>query len=136
MTAMLEARDNKRGKQRAAKAPQQAWAKDTFVQYELSKDEQASCKGWLVDAVDLLDVMEKTIDGGYKFTLKYDEYGQCGCAFMFPASPDSVNSGRVLTGRGSTVAKALKQVLFKHHVVFEGSWPSDGVGRGGDAFDD
>jgi len=107
-----------------------------FVQYELDKAQQAECKAWSISFEDILLEIEAQIEAGYKFTIKWDTYNECYGVFMQAASEGSPNFGSILTGRGSTVSKSLKQVLYKHRVCLQGDWSGYLERRGRDVLDD
>jgi len=98
------------------------WNEARFVQLELTDEQAKSLKATQVSADEIFAQMEKMIDDGYKFTIKFDGYGDCIGAWCQAATPDGPNSGIILTGRGSSAAKALKQLLYKHHVLLDGDW--------------
>jgi len=111
---------SKKGAARTVKAPRFNDAQ--FVQLELTDEQAKSLKAMPTDAGVILDEIERMIDDGYKFTIKYDSYGDCIGAWCQDVNPDGLNTGYILTGRGSGVAKALKQLLFKHHTLLDGYW--------------
>jgi hypothetical protein len=83
-----------------------------------------------------MDAVHKLIESGYKTTLKWDDYNDCFGAFVIAEGRNPENTGMVLTGRGSTPLKALKQAMFKHYVVFDGSWGAWAKQRPTTEFDD
>jgi len=107
-----------------------------FVLYELNKDQTAECKSQPNDAETLFGAMEAMITDGYAFSLKTDSYsGGIGC-WVRHTDPDHANGGLILSGRGSTALKALKQVLFKHHICMAGLWTEYAERRDSDFIDD
>jgi hypothetical protein len=107
-----------------------------FVQLELTDDQAKQLKAETVSAESLFDSMERMIDDGYKFTFKYDSYGDCVGVWCQPTDDGSENSGCILTGRGSSAGKAIKQLLFKHHILLQGSWRAHAQGRNRIVLDD
>jgi hypothetical protein len=105
---------------RGAKA--ERWNDAQFVQLELTDEQAKQLKATQVSADEIFAQMEKMIDDGYKFTIKYDAYGDCAGVWCQAATDECANSGYILTGRGSSALKALKQLLYKHFVLLEGSW--------------
>jgi len=108
----------------------------TFVNRDLTVTEQAQCKEWDTDFAISTDNMDTLTQGGYKFTFRWDEYHNCQACWMLPGKDDPVNTGLILTGRGSTPMKALKQVMFKHFHIFDSSWSRDDDRRGEPEIDD
>lgn len=93
-----------------------------FVNYELDIAEQAACKGWDVSADDLWSEVSALVDSGYAVSIKYDARSEAYACFVRAGDgEDSANFGLILTGRGSTPAKCVKQAVFKHRKL-EGQW--------------
>lgn len=112
-----------RGEQARAKIrAAQQFTPAKFIQFELDADQKRQCKAWLPDITLIDDGMLKACESGYKFSVKYDDYSSAYACWMQPTSADSPNAGYILSGRGSTPLKAIKQCLYKHHMVFEGTW--------------
>lgn len=66
---------------------------------------------------------------GYSLKLRYDERNDCFSAWLLPA-PHSKHDGMILSGRGSTPMKAIKQLCYIHFKVLEGDWGANqGVNR-------
>lgn len=94
----------------------------TFIQYELDKNATAALKKSVVSGDDLFVTYQRLEEQGYAVSLKFDEYGQCSAAFLRQTAQDGPNWGYVLTGRGSTPLKALKQLFYKHFEVMGELW--------------
>lgn len=93
-----------------------------FVQRELTSDEQADCKLREFTESDFQNLVEKYSEE-YSITFKWDNYSNSPACFMRPIDPSHENTGYILTGRGSTFAKAFKQLLYKHEVLCgDGTW--------------
>jgi len=107
-----------------------------FIQYELDKAQQAECKASAITADELFDQILACISDGYKFSVRWDSYGECYGAYMQADSPENPNAGFILTGRGSSPLKAVKQVLYKHRVCLDGSWGEYAERKGRDVIDD
>lgn len=93
-----------------------------FINYDLTESERAACKKWCVLLDDLDAAMVRAVEEGYRLSLKWDTFSECHAAFMLRSDEEKLNAGYILTGRGSTSAKALRQMLFKHFMLFEGDW--------------
>jgi len=107
-----------------------------FVRYELDKEQQSACKASAITEAELFDELLALVGDGYKFTVKWDDYSQCHASFMQLSHPVGPNANLILTGRGSTPFKALKQLLWKHSVCLDGDWSGYAERRGGDTIDD
>lgn len=93
-----------------------------FVNYELTKEEQAACKKWEFGIEDYFNAIEKLLDSDYKVSFSQDTYNRCFAAFLTPTKDNKVNEGMILSGRGSTPLKAFKQLCYKHFHIFDGLW--------------
>lgn len=93
-----------------------------FVNYDLTKEEQALCKAWNFDLEDYFSVMDKLLDAGYKVGFSNDNYNKCYAAFLTPTKDTKDNQGLILSGRGSSPFKAFKQLVYKHFHIFDEHW--------------
>lgn len=93
-----------------------------FVQYELSKEQQASCKAWSFTGDDASDALDKLVQASYKITFRFDERNNCPACWIIAEKENVMNPNMILSGRGSTPIKAFKQACFKHFILFEGVW--------------
>jgi hypothetical protein len=112
----------KKAEPRTATAPR--FNNAQFVQLELTDEQAKTLKATGTTAEQIFEEMERMIDDGYKFTIKYDSYGDCTGVWCQTTIEGSENSGYILTGRGSSAFKALKQLMYKHHVLCEQRWSS------------
>lgn len=104
------------------KKPMQQNKPNPFVQRELTKAELARQKAWDITPADLLDLVSKASEAGYKLSIRYDNFSHAHAAWLIAPDADDPNAGRILSGRGSTALSALKQLMFKHMVILEGDW--------------
>jgi len=97
------------------------WSK--FVRGDLTDGDKADCRAWTVFDERGGDMLLALVTQGYRLTIKQD--GNSEGALVFLNGPDSPHphSGWTLTGRGSNPLKALKQVCFRHFVMFGEDWP-------------
>lgn len=93
-----------------------------FVRYELTNAEKERCKLWCTTFDELDDALSNIVSAGYRVSTKWDDYGNCYGCFVQTYDEKDANFGCILTGRGSTAAKAVKQALFKHFVIFDLLW--------------
>lgn len=100
---------------------QPAFEPSEFVNINLTDDQKQTIKAavWTVELQD--DAFGRLLDGGYKCTIKFDDRNDCFAAWLIPPPKDK-NKGLILSGRGSTPTKALKQLYYLHFVVLEGDW--------------
>lgn len=130
MTSELEKRKPKTSRPKK-QAQRQDWAQAEFIRLELTDAQKTEARQWVSGHSELLTLADEVIENGYKFTVKYDDYNNCVAVFLQPADGEHENAGYILTGRGSTVASSLREVLYKHFVALSGDWStsSDGPGR-------
>lgn len=93
-----------------------------FVNYELSADERAACKAWQTGPGDVDSAALRFCEQGYRFSVKWDDYSHSFACFAQAVLPTSGNAGLMLTGRGSSPFKAVKQAMFKHFMIFDEEW--------------
>jgi len=106
-----------------------------FVDLELSKEEKAALRDFCNTAEELDAELEGLLGDGTKITFRYDDRNRCFVAFGFAPS-DSDNGGFILTGRGGSVSRAVRQLVFKHSRILEGQWDSyHNRGRGSEGDD-
>jgi len=118
--AKISARAN--STKRKAKAGTGMFRKAEFINLELTEDQRKQLKSQPLDLEDADDALLKLNEAGYGLKLKWDEYSEAFAAFLQTDDEESENYGFILTGRGSTPLKALKQLLYKHFVMTEGEW--------------
>lgn len=94
----------------------------TFVNWSLNAEQKAACKGWNLSMEDFDSCYAKLIEEGYKVTVSYDNFRGCYTASIVPTKDGRYNQGYILTGKGSTPMKAVKQVLYIHFHVMNGEW--------------
>ena len=133
MAKPIQGDPNGKGQERraqwAAQKRSNAYESSSFVKRELSADEKNACKLWAVDGNELWDLLDKAQESGYKFTFKFDSFSNSPACWMHPTSGDNPNEGWILTGRGSTPAKALKQALYKHYTMADENWATIHMGQ-------
>jgi len=93
-----------------------------FVQFELSADQLAILKAQPLDAGELDNLAVKLVEADYRISLKWDARGECHACFIQRVGDEGDNVGAILTGRGSSPLKALRQALYKHFVALECDW--------------
>lgn len=105
------------GKKPPAKTSDIVW-----VNYSLSDEQKQELKS---QVFDFDTALTRLTEEDMKVTISYDSYNECYSCFLIPKNPESVNYGAILSGRGSTPIKAVKQAAYLHWQIFEGNW-SDG----------
>jgi len=105
------------------RAPRRAQQDSEFVDLELSKAEKEALKDFCNTAEELDATLEGFLADETKVTFRYDERNRCFVAFGFAAA-GSENDGYILTGRGGSVTRAIRQLLYKGVVILDGDWAS------------
>jgi len=104
------------------KSTRKPFVQSEFVDYDLSAEDKALCKAQILDVEQFDALLVRLIEGGYKLSVKWDTYTKCNASFLISDDPLNENFGLILTGRGSTPLKAIKQVLYKHFQCLGGDW--------------
>lgn len=91
----------------------------SWVNYTLSADQKAELKSQIFDFDNAL---LRLTEEGMKVTIAYDDFNECYSCYLIPKSPDHANAGCILSGRGSTPIKAVKQAAYIHWNIFDGDW--------------
>jgi hypothetical protein len=107
-----------------------------FINYPLSLEQKNELKALEYGADSFVSDLDKLCDSSYKASFSYDDYNNCYAAFLTPRDEKSVNRGLILTARGSTVLKAMKQLLYLHYTLFDESWADFYQGSGAEPLDD
>jgi len=105
------------GKTRASSNGSVSW-----VNYNLTTDEKKTLKSADFDADNAL---LRLVEESYKVTLGYDKFNECFSCFIIPAGENHRHSGMILSGRGSTPLKAVKQACYIHWNVFAADWSDE-----------
>jgi hypothetical protein len=93
-----------------------------FVTYALRQDEKDTLKERGVHGPSLDDDLIGSLAGGYKLTVKWDAFTEAYAAWLVAPEGHETNAGMILSGRGSSPMKALRQVLYIHVEVCRGDW--------------
>ena len=93
-----------------------------YVSVDLSVKQKADMKARFPDDSSVFEWLFKMAEEGYRFMVKYDDWNSCHACFVYPEDDDAANGGFVLVGRGSTPRGAVAGALYRHYVIFEGTW--------------
>lgn len=119
-----------------AKPTQKRFNDVIFVNWSLSVEEKAECKNWLLGEGELDNACLLLIEAGYKTTISWDNYRECFTASIVPAKDAKINQGYILTGKGSTPLKAIKQAAYIHFHIMDGDWSSYSTAKSAEELDD
>lgn len=107
-----------------------------FVGYSLSKEQKAELKKTVLDEGGYDTMLLRLCEEGYKVTFREDTFNSCHAVWLVPANEENPNFGYILTGRGSTPLKALKQAAYIHYQVFDSDWGANYQSERGEELDD
>jgi len=93
-----------------------------YVRCELSSSDKEGFRSWEQEnsAVDVLDLLIKSVDSGY--LLKLGEQGQGYQASLCAATTSNDWNGYVLTAHASSAARAAMLLIYKHQVLMACDW--------------
>lgn len=104
----------------------------SFINYDFDDSTRRKFKEWFHEQIEhTFDMVDALVDSGYSVSIKRDNRNQCYSSFIIPTDDKSRNAGFILAGRGSTTLSAIMGALYRHLVVFDGQWPTQGVRRVG-----
>jgi len=108
----------------------------TFVTLTLDKKQKAELKAqaWGIEEFDT--AVLRLAEYGYKVSMQEDEFNKCYSCFITQRKADGQNYGYILTGRGSTPAKAVKQAIYIGFHLLEGSFENYSPDQRGEDLDD
>lgn len=107
-----------------------------WVDPQLSEQEKRELKEKPFDLSAYEDCLLALTEQDYSIKLQFDVYSRCFVCHVVPKGEKHINKGMILSGRGSTALKALKQAYFKHHRFFDGGSWGDGGQMTGESIDD
>lgn len=95
----------------------------SFLNIPLTDEDKAAIKATPIHVEGLDTSLESMLRDGYKISLKLDTYNDCyACYVLSPEKPGQDN--QILTGRGTTPLKAVRQALYIHRIILAGDWPA------------
>lgn len=98
------------------------WQPSEFININLNEQEDVDKAEAIPNYDTLLALLTEEVENGYKFTLKWDERGNCMSVFMQNTDVEHENGGLILTGRGGTAASALRECIYCHRNILQGEW--------------
>lgn len=107
-----------------------------FVNWSLSEQEKKSCKEWSLTTEDYDAAIGNLVEGGYKTTISYDSFRSCFTCSIVPTKDAKSNQGYILTGKGSTPLKALKQAAYIHFHIMGEEWAAYSTAKAVEELDD
>lgn len=117
--------DDERARRRAkeTRKAQPESRKNPFVQLEPDEKQLAEIKTFEPTMVDMDAALLRYIEAGYKITIKWDTWSESHAAWLIaPENGEDGNEGMILSGRGSTPFKALRQIMWKIAYIKGRAW--------------
>jgi hypothetical protein len=93
-----------------------------FVRHQMTRDEKTAFREWQLTGEDLVNMLDRLVDGSYKVSVSSDDYNKCNQATLTCKDTKSDDYGYILVGRASSAFDALKVVLYKHYVLLVDGW--------------
>lgn len=107
-----------------------------FININLT-DAQNEDKAVLIpDYQAVFNRVQEEVENGYRFTVKWDERGNCVACFMQCIDPQHDNAGFILAGRGRTASSALRECLYIHSHVLGANWQEAARKHSGRTYED
>ena len=107
-----------------------------FVNYTLDDSERQHLKALQYGVSEYDDILVKLLEEEYAVSISYDDYSSAFMCLLRPKFTDNVNAGYLLSGRGSTPLKAVRQVAYIHWSVFDRDWGAHYQAKGKPEIDD
>lgn len=124
-------------KNKPASKPTQPRFNDVqFVNWSLSAEEKAAVKAWVLTIEEYDNFIGGLVEAGYKITVSYDNFRACFTASIVPTKDAKSNQGYILTGKGSTPIKAIRQAMYTHYYIMDGEWASYSTAKAAEELDD
>ena len=93
-----------------------------FLNVELTKPQAEALKKMPAWSEEMSGYLDTVVKAGFQISLKVDGFNNCFAAYMQIRLHSHPCYGFILTGRGSTQIKALRQLLYKHFAVLGEDW--------------
>jgi len=119
-----------------ASAVQGKTADVLFINWSLTKEEKADLKSRSFSLEECDDALLKACEAGYKVSVQFDDYNECYACFVTQRDKKGANFGYILTGRGSTPVKAIKQALYIGFYLMNGDFAAYSTKVGREEIDD
>ncbi len=97
------------------------WQK-TFVNVPLTAEIKADIKAWDLDGDALDNLLLKLVEADIRITVSYDSYHQCFSCTLAHTDDKHADASLLLSGKGSTPLKAVKQALYIHWKLLDADW--------------
>jgi len=118
----MAGKDSKGNSTSTTKAKTPRFNETVFISFPLSDEQKKEIKNavWDIEVCD--NAVLQLCEENYKVTFSYDDYSSAYAAFITPKGDKHINAGFILTGRGSSPHKALKQAYYVHTQLFDRDW--------------
>jgi len=103
-----------------SKPKRAAW--QGFVDIDLGPDHKDAIRDLSTDPLDVMGLVAELVEEGYKVSLSNDSAHNSYICAITQTDPGQPNAGYTLSGRGSTLEKAINSVAYKHFTLADGGW--------------
>ena len=110
---------NKKSSEMVAAAAKTGNGSVVWVNYNLSNDQKAELKA---STFDCDNALLRLCEENYKVTVSHDAFAKCFACFLVPKGAEHKHVGMILSGRGSTPTKAIKQACYIHWNIYDSDW--------------
>jgi len=97
------------------------WDK-TFINVPLSVEDKVAIKAWIGELSELDDLAVRLIEENIRVNLTYDTFNLCFSCTLSRTDDKHPDAKLMLSGKGSTPLKALKQAMYIHWKLLDKDW--------------
>jgi len=95
-----------------------------FLDYRLDTYQLASLDEWRPKPAEVWEMVENTIQNGYRFTLSYNKQTKIATCTIIDDDKSRKTAGHALASGDTDGASALKMAVFKQHILLTNDWTS------------
>lgn len=95
-----------------------------FLDYRLDSHQLAQLDEWRPKPVEVWEMVEHTIESGYRFTLSYNKQTKIATCTIIDDDKSRKTAGYALASGDTDGASALKMAVFKQHILLQNDWTS------------
>jgi len=118
----MAGKDSKGNSTSVSKPKTPRFNETVFISFPLSEEQKQEIKRVTFNLDDVDSAIIRLCEENYKVSFSFDEYSSAYAVFITPKGDKHRNAGFILTGRGSSPHKALKQAYYVHTSLFDGDW--------------
>ena len=107
----MAGKDSKGNSTSVSKPKTPRFNETVFISFPLSEEQKQEIKRVTFNLDDVDSAIIRLCEENYKVSFSFDEYSSAYAVFITPKGDKHRNAGFILTGRGSSPHKALKQAF-------------------------